>query len=64
MKKLLVLGVWNTSPADSWQWFCPEMTDYFNKLTGFKIRFASIIENNLNKECFLYSHTEKSSTYF
>src|SRR3989344_3417778 len=64
MKKLLTLGLWNTYPADSWQWCCPEMTEYFKNLTGFKIRFFHIHENYLFKESFLFDDVEKVRQYF
>lgn len=64
MKKLLLLGVWDTTPADSWQWMAIEMVRYFKKLTGFRLGYLAIRENNLNKECLFRAEVNKLYKYF
>ncbi|MDP3964618.1 MAG: PEP-utilizing enzyme [bacterium] len=62
--KLVLLGVWDTTPGDSWHWFTLKMTVYFRKLTGFRVRQIVIREKGLNKEAFEYNDTEKLRKFF
>jgi len=62
--KLILLGIWDTTPGDSWHWFTQRMTDYFKALTGFGIRHFVIRERGLNKELLSQSDTEQLRKYF
>lgn len=64
MKKLLLLGVWDTTPADSWQWMSLAMVNHFYRLTGFRIQNVTIRKNRLNHECLVYSDVNKLFRYF
>lgn len=64
MKKLLLLGIWDTTPADSWQWMSLDMVKHFYRLTGFRIQCVTIRKDRLNHECLVYSDVNKLFRYF
>jgi len=51
--QLVFLGVWDILPLRAWQWFSEISSDYFYKLTNYKIQGFTYIKDGLHYQFFL-----------